>query len=136
MITKHVLARGTAALLLGAALAGTLAGTPQASAQRAADTAAEVDGPNILVNGGFERGADPGKMLTLTAGANPLLPGWTVVIPGGDPRNVDYVGTYWQAEEGTRSLGLGFGLQPPTTDTAKLNGVKQTFSTTRSTPTT
>ncbi|HWE61833.1 MAG TPA: hypothetical protein VHB98_08985, partial [Chloroflexota bacterium] len=54
------LARGTAALILAAALAGNVAGSSPASAQRTADTAAnEVDGPNILINGGFERGADP-----------------------------------------------------------------------------
>jgi len=124
-----ILSRCVATTAVAGAVTIPLTHASDARAQREADTSAEVVGPNILVNGGFEQGADPAKVLHLAAGVSPLLAGWTVVIPGGDPRNIAYIGTYWQAEEGTRSLGLGFGLQPPTTDTAKLNGVKQTVTT-------
>ncbi len=57
----------------------------------------------IVVNGSFEDGADiaPGGFLTLTGGDDSSITGWTVLNDG-----VDYIGTYWQASDGVRSLDL------------------------------
>lgn len=121
------LARGGTALILAAALTGSLAGTPPAGAHRAADTATEVDGPNILVNGGFERGADPGDALILDPGS-PLLQGWTVDVPGTE-RQVYYVGTLWQAAEGTRSVGFRLS-EFYFTQKKQVPDIKQSFATT------
>jgi choice-of-anchor C domain-containing protein len=115
--------RRVAALVLAAAVAFPWAGAAHVAAQRAHDIATEVDGPNILVNGGFERGADPGVQLALTSGTT-FLTGWTVANPGFA---LYYVGTAWQAEEGTRSLELA---NPPPGNLKYAGGVSQTFPTT------
>jgi hypothetical protein len=78
-----------------------------------ADTAPEVLGPNIVANGGFEQGADPGVRLFLPAGLSPLFSAWTVF------GNVVLYGSAWQAEEGKRSLAV-----------TSPSGVKQTLATT------
>ena len=72
---------------------------------------------NLLVNGSFEEGSDPGEQ-----GWKPLdkgskdIKGWEVTRG-----QIDYVSTYWEAADGKRSLDLhgspGYG------------GVKQTFKT-------
>lgn len=54
----------------------------------------------VIVNGSFELGDDPGAYTTLTAGSTAIT-GWNV---GGF--GVDYVGSYWQAAEGVRSVDL------------------------------
>jgi choice-of-anchor C domain-containing protein len=62
---------------------------------------------NIVINGSFESGTDPNVgnggigFITLTAPDAADLPGWTVT--GG---SVDYIGNYWQAGEGSRSLDM------------------------------
>jgi choice-of-anchor C domain-containing protein len=54
-----------------------------------------------IVNGSFEDGAiDPGSFTTLNAG-DTTITGWLV---GG--AGVDYIGTYWQASQGSRSVDL------------------------------
>ena len=55
---------------------------------------------NLVFNGSFEIGADPGSFTTLNAVDN-SIPGWTVT--GG---SVDYIGSYWQASNGVRSLDM------------------------------
>jgi len=92
---------------------------PGVAAQRAST---EVDGPNILVNGGFEQGAEPGNKLELPVGMSPFLAGWTVVN-----RYADYIGGYWNAEEGTRSVGLNFDGNGVL---ANASGIQQSFPTT------
>jgi len=71
---------------------------------------------NLIVNGSFETGPDPGKLITLPNGSTDIF-GWTVA-----PDAVDYIGTLWVASDGGRSLDLdnsgGFG------------GIEQTFQTT------
>jgi choice-of-anchor C domain-containing protein len=64
-----------------------------------------------FVNGSFESGlASIGDFTTLNAGDHTSITGWTV--GGGDPTNaVDYIGTYWQPANGSRSLDLN-GLAP------------------------
>lgn len=65
-------------------------------------------------NGSFETGPAPGGFLNLTAG-NIQITGWTVT-----GTSVDYIGTYWTAADGSRSLDLsGVGA----------GGVQQAFDT-------
>ena len=53
-----------------------------------------------FVNGSFESGTNPGVFTPLAAGSTAIT-GWTV---GGD--SVDYIGTYWNAQSGSRSVDL------------------------------
>jgi choice-of-anchor C domain-containing protein len=66
-----------------------------------------------FVNGSFESGlVSIGAFTTLNAGDNTSITGWTV--GGGDlsgANAVDYIGTYWQPANGSRSLDLN-GLAP------------------------
>jgi choice-of-anchor C domain-containing protein len=70
---------------------------------------------NLLVNGSFEDGADPKEFLPLDKGSTDIK-GWTVTRG-----QIDYIGSYWQAAEGKRSIDLhgspGYG------------GIQQTFAT-------
>ncbi len=52
-------------------------------------------------NGSFETGTDPGSYSTLVIGDTESIDDWTV-----SNGSVDYIGTYWQASDGTRSLDL------------------------------
>lgn len=52
-----------------------------------------------LTNGSFETGTDPGTFTTLSPGSTNIT-GWTVT------GEIDYIGTYWQASEGNRSIDL------------------------------
>ena len=69
----------------------------------------------LLVNGSFEDGPDPGPFTALFPPST-AIPGWTVINGG-----IDWIGTYRASSDGTRSLDLdgspGFG------------GVAQTFPT-------
>jgi choice-of-anchor C domain-containing protein len=60
-----------------------------------------------LINGSFETGPNPGSFLTLNGG-NTSITGWTV---GGGDNSIDYIGSYWTASNGSRSLDLN-GLNP------------------------
>ena len=56
-----------------------------------------------IVNGSFEQGSSvvpAGGFLTVNAGMS-TIPGWTVT-----GNSVDWVGTYWQASDGTHSIDL------------------------------
>ena len=53
-----------------------------------------------FANGSFEMGINPGQLLILPDGST-SLPGWTVV--GG---TIDYIGSLWDASDGSRSLDL------------------------------
>ena len=73
---------------------------------------------NLIVNGSFEVGPDPGPAGFVTLpGVSTAITGWTVTREG-----IDYKGTFWVASDGSRSLDLdsspGFG------------GIMQTFATT------
>lgn len=59
-----------------------------------------------IVNGSFENGAvDPGGFFTpVASGDSTSIAGWTV---GGS--GVDYIGGYWQPEDGKRSIDLSGG---------------------------
>jgi choice-of-anchor C domain-containing protein len=54
-----------------------------------------------LTNGSFETGTDPGSYATLSAGDSTTINGWTV-----STGSVDYIGNYWQAADGARSIDL------------------------------
>lgn len=69
---------------------------------------------SLILNGSFEGGISPGSFTTLIAGDTTSLTGWTVASG-----NIDYIGTYWTASNGSRSLDLN-GLVP--------GSISQTFS--------
>jgi choice-of-anchor C domain-containing protein len=76
---------------------------------------------NLLVNGSFEVGPSPvATFLNLTAGST-VVTGWTVT-----GLTVDYVGGFWVASDGTRSIDLDGSVGSPFTN----GGVAQTFATT------
>lgn len=52
-----------------------------------------------LTNGSFELGADPGSFTTLNPGSTNIT-GWTIT------GQIDYIGSYWQASDGSRSIDL------------------------------
>ena len=55
-----------------------------------------------FMNGSFEDGvAIPGDFVTIAGGDSTSIDGWTV---GG--HSVDYIGTYWVAQDGNRSIDL------------------------------
>jgi choice-of-anchor C domain-containing protein len=65
---------------------------------------------SIITNGGFEdlQNVYPGgsSFVTLNANSAISIPGWTVVSG-----SVDWIGSYWQASEGTKSLDLAGNYQ-------------------------
>jgi choice-of-anchor C domain-containing protein len=52
-------------------------------------------------NGSFENGIDPGLFATLNAPDTAGIADWSVVSGG-----IDYIGTYWTASDGARSIDL------------------------------
>jgi choice-of-anchor C domain-containing protein len=62
---------------------------------------------SLFANGSFELGPNPGTFATLNGGDTSIT-GWTV---GGGPNSIDYIGSYWVASNGDRSLDLN-GLVP------------------------
>jgi len=70
-----------------------------------------------FTNGSFEltSGGNPGAGFITKAGGDLSITGWVVT---GD--SVDYIGTYWQAAQGVRSVDLN-GNDP--------GGIQQTFDT-------
>lgn len=66
-------------------------------------------------NGSFEIGPAPGSYTTLYSG-NTSITGWTVT-----QGSIDYIGSYWLASDGSRSLDLN-GLY-------QQGGISQTFDT-------
>ena len=61
---------------------------------------ASVIGDNILINGSFESGPNPGGYLPLWSGSK-VIDGWTVTAD-----TIDYIGTTWTSANGARSLDL------------------------------
>lgn len=74
----------------------------------------------IIQNGSFELGVNPGSFTNLFAGSTAIT-GWTVV-----GNSIDYVGSVWNSSNGVRSLDLDGSSGPPYTN----GGVTQSFSTT------
>lgn len=74
---------------------------------------------NLLVNGSFEEGPETGPFIPLDADSKEIK-GW--IISRGQ---IDYIGTYWNAADGKRSIDLH--------GSAGVGGVKQTFKTKKGT---
>lgn len=68
-----------------------------------------------FVNGSFEAGVPAGSFSTVSGGNNSAITGWTVT-----GNSVDYIGNYWTAQDGSRSIDLNGGAQ---------GGIQQTFDT-------
>ncbi len=80
---------------------------------------------NLLVNGSFETGPNPGSFTNLALGSTAIT-GWTVSLG-----NVDYIGSLWVAANGGRSLDLEGSAG--TCDLVTPNcpgGIAQSFATT------
>jgi choice-of-anchor C domain-containing protein len=88
-----------------------------------ASTPAEA---NLLTNGSFEIGPNPGSFTNLAAGSTAIT-GWTVSTPG----NIDYIGTLWVAADGSRSLDLEGSAGTCAVYTNCPGGIQQTFLTTK-----
>jgi choice-of-anchor C domain-containing protein len=70
---------------------------------------------NLIQNGSFEVGPDPGPFGTYSAGATSIT-GWRVTT-----RTIDYIGSYWPASHGKRSVDLD--------GTPGAGGIAQSFAT-------
>ena len=55
---------------------------------------------NIVSNGSFESGTAPGSFSTFGTGSTDIT-GWTIAVG-----SVDYIGSYWAASNGARSLDV------------------------------
>ena len=86
--------------------------------QKLKDFAAKAN--NLVINGSFEDGPDAGTQgfKSLDEGSTEIK-GWTVTRG-----QIDYVGSYWQAADGTHSIDLQGS-------TGTIGGIKQTFPTTK-----
>ncbi len=70
-----------------------------------------------LTNGSFELGVDPGAYTTLDPGSTDIT-GWTIT------GQIDYIGSYWQASDGSRSIDLsGFSAGSIQQDIATVAGL-------------
>ena len=56
--------------------------------------------PAQIINPSFEQGPNPGTLINLSVGSTDIT-GWTV-----GSGNIDYIGSYWNAADGARSLDL------------------------------
>jgi choice-of-anchor C domain-containing protein len=68
-----------------------------------------------FTNGSFELGSNPGAFQTLAVGSTAIT-GWEVF-----GSNIDYIGSFWQASDGSRSIDLNGNNGP--------GGIRQTFDT-------
>ncbi len=62
---------------------------------------ASVGQAATITNGSFESGTNPGSFTTVGSVDSTSITGWTV-----GSGSVDYIGNYWQASEGVRSVDL------------------------------
>lgn len=77
---------------------------------------------DLIQNGSFELGPNPGAHTSLDAGSTAIT-GWTVVSAGSEAgKAIDYIGTTWVASDGSRSLDLNGYYNT--------GGIEQRFNTT------
>jgi choice-of-anchor C domain-containing protein len=75
-----------------------------------------------FTNGSFEVSAlNPGSGFLTLAEGNTQITGWEVFDTAPEARTIDYIGTFWQAADGSRSVDLNGNLGPA--------GIRQTFDT-------
>lgn len=55
---------------------------------------------NLITNGSFETGTNPGNYTTLSTGSSSIQD-WTI-----ESGSIDYIGTYWSAAQGARSIDM------------------------------
>ena len=78
-----------------------------------------VQAANLIQNGSFETATiNPGASYITLDAVSTAITGWTV-----SQGSIDYIGTFWQASNGSRSLDLS-GAE------ADAGGIQQTFNTT------
>src|ERR1700761_1608688 len=95
-----------------------------AAAIAVAAFAGSANAANLIQNGSFEEGTDPGSFTSLTPGSTDITD-WSI-----GPIGVDYIGSYWQAADGSRSVDLA-GTLPGGTATGDASGsIFQSFATT------
>lgn len=78
---------------------------------------------NLIVNGSFEQGPNPGAYTNKPLG-NTDITGWTVSLG-----NIDYVGGLWMAEDGVRSIDLEGSSGTCVLPTDCPGGIAQSFAT-------
>lgn len=78
---------------------------------------------NLLTNGSFETGTNPG-LFTDLAGGSTAITGWTVTL-----NHLDYIGSLWTASNGSRSLDLEGSVCVLFTSNCA-GGISQSFATT------
>ena len=87
----------------------------------AATCSIAMAGPTLVTNGSFETASvNPGSFITLSNGST-VITGWTVIGTIQYVDNIDYIGSYWTAADGTRSIDLN--------GTGVAGGVQQTLAT-------
>ncbi len=79
---------------------------------------------SLIVNGDFEEGPPVGGFLNVAGGVD-TISGWIVTGEG-----IDYVGGYFKASKGSRSLDLDGSARSRTTPPYVKGGIAQTFATT------
>ena len=72
---------------------------------------------NLIKNGGFESGPNAGSWFVRLPKGSTKIPDWSI-----SSADVDYMGTLWEASEGTRSVDLEGEVR-------SAGGVQQTFNT-------
>ena len=61
----------------------------------------QANATNLILNGSFELGKDPGSSFITLYAVNNDIQNWTVTTG-----SIDYIGGYWQASDGLRSIDL------------------------------
>ncbi len=85
--------------------------------------AAAIPAQNLLINGSFEQGPNPGSYTNEPMGST-VITGWTVSVG-----NIDYVGSLWMASDGSRSIDLEGSAGTCVLYTNCPGGIAQSFAT-------
>jgi choice-of-anchor C domain-containing protein len=64
----------------------------------------QANATNLILNGSFESGINPGSFIQINAINNTSIDNWTVLNG-----SIDYIGSYWIASDGSRSIDLSGG---------------------------
>ena len=83
-------------------------------------TAGTAEATNLINNGSFEIGINPGATFIRLNQVSTGIDNWTITGPGP---NIDYIGNLWEASDGRRSIDLDGQI-------GSAGGIQQTFNTT------